>query len=58
MCVCVCMDVRDKEKRAERKEKNNPEGRKEGRKREGPNRLVSTGLHVVERVSEHRSFVQ
>ena len=52
------MDVRDKEKRAERKEKNNPEGRTEGRKREGPNRLVSTGLHVVERVSEHRSFVQ
>ena len=35
----------------------NPEGKKEGR-REGPNRLVSTGLHVVERVSEHRSSVQ
>ena len=31
MCVCVCMDVRDKEKRTERKEKKTPkEGRKEG----------------------------
>lgn len=58
MCVCVCMDVRDKEKRTERKEKKKPKGRKEGRRREGPNRLVSLGLHVVERFSEHRSSIQ
>ena len=29
MCVCVCMDVRDIEKRTERKEKIPKEGRKE-----------------------------
>ena len=56
--MCVCMDVRDIEKRTERKEKKKPKGRKEGRRREGPNRLVSLGLHVVERFSEHRSSIQ
>ena len=30
MCMCVRTDVRDEEERTERKEKRNPEGRKEG----------------------------
>ena len=69
---CVCMYVcmwetvhvhvrvhgRERQRKKDRKERKKKSRRKEGRRREGPNRLVSLGLHVVERFSEHRSSVQ
>ena len=63
--MCVCVDLREKPpakkegggEKGGKTTTTNPEGNKEGT-REGPNRLASTGLHVVERVSEHRPSVQ
>ena len=59
-CACACAWTLETKKKGQKGKKKIilKEGRKEGRRREGPNRLVSTGLHVVETVSEHRSSVQ
>ena len=57
--VRVRVHGRERQRKKDRKErKKKPKGRKEGRRREGPNRLVSLGLQVVERFSEHRSSSQ
>ena len=58
MHVHVRAHGRERRRRKDRKERKKKSRRKEGRRREGPNRLVSLGLHVVERFSEHRSSVQ
>ena len=54
----VRVRVHGRERKRKEKKKKNPEGRKEGRRREGRNRLVRRGLRVMARVSEHRSSVQ
>ena len=58
MHVHVRVHGRERQRKKDRKERKKKSRRKEGRRREGPNRLVSLGLHVVERFSEHRSSVQ
>ena len=57
--VRVRVHGRERQRKKDRRERKKKTQRKEGRKEgEGPNRLVSLGLHVVERFSEHRSSIQ